>query len=46
MTRNTMLTRNCRPEYSAAKEAAAKEEQIALFSLGVKSMPWYQGLER
>ncbi|HRD02824.1 MAG TPA: hypothetical protein PLP57_09340 [Candidatus Saccharicenans sp.] len=26
-------------DYSATKEAAAKEEQIALFSLGVKSMP-------
>jgi hypothetical protein len=31
-------------EYSAAKEAAAKEEQIALFSLGVKSMPGIRDL--
>ncbi|MFA4925163.1 MAG: hypothetical protein WC524_00720 [Candidatus Aminicenantales bacterium] len=30
--------------YSAAKEAAAKEEQIAMFSLGVKSMPGIRDL--
>ncbi|MDD8020600.1 MAG: hypothetical protein PHU81_05380 [Acidobacteriota bacterium] len=36
--------RELQTQYSAAKEAASKEEQIILFSLGVKSMPGIRDL--